>query len=78
MIIDVWSKDACPNCEQAKKLLVDSSIEYTEKKIGYGYSRDDLLAIVPNAKSVPQIIIDGSPIGGLPELKALLLQKNTV
>lgn len=69
----VWSKDACANCTSAKSLLESRGIVYEEKKIGYdGISRDDLLAAVPDARSVPQIFINGDHIGGYQELKAVL------
>jgi len=68
MKAEVWSKDNCSYCEQAKKLLSSKNIEYVEKKIGYGYTREDLLAVVPTARSVPQIFIDGNYVGGFEQL----------
>lgn len=65
----VWSKDVCPFCEQAKGLLKMKGIEFEEKKIGHGYTREDLLEAVPAARTVPQIFIDGQLIGGFTELK---------
>jgi glutaredoxin len=69
----VWSKDACPYCVQAKTLLEQKGIEYEEKKIGEGYSKEDLLEAVPTARTVPQIFLDGELVGGFTELRAKLL-----
>jgi len=69
----VWSKDACPYCVQAKTLLEQKGIEFEEKKIGEGYTREDLLEAVPSARTVPQIFIDGELVGGFTELRAKLL-----
>ena len=68
----VWSKDHCPFCEQAKGLLKIKGIEFEEKKIGHGYTKEDLLEAVPNARTVPQIFIGEQLIGGFTELKAHL------
>ena len=51
----VWSKDACPFCDQAKALLRQKGIEFEEKKVGHGYTREQLLEAVPDARTVPQI-----------------------
>lgn len=72
MKVVIWSKYNCTFCEQAKSLLGQRSIQFEEKKIGDGYSKEELLEEVPNARTVPQIIIDGKLIGGFTELKAHL------
>ena len=68
----VWSKDNCPYCEQAKALLKMKGIEFEEKKIGDGYTTEELLEAVPGARTVPQIFIDEQLIGGFQELKTHL------
>ena len=65
----VWSKHMCPYCDQAKALLTLKGIAFEEKKIGSGYTREDLLEAVPTARTVPQIFIDEQLIGGFTELK---------
>ena len=65
----VWSKYHCPYCDQAKALLTQRGIEFEEKKIGDGYTKEELLEAVPNARTVPQIFLDGQLIGGFTELK---------
>lgn len=68
MKIIVWSKDNCPQCEQAKGLLKQKGVDYEERKIGHGWSKEDLLAAVPTARSVPQIFLGDECIGGYNEL----------
>jgi glutaredoxin 3 len=68
----VWSKYHCPYCDQTKALLTQRGIEFEEKKVGDGYSKEELLEAVPNARTVPQIFLDGELIGGFTELKAHL------
>jgi glutaredoxin len=65
----VWSKDNCAFCDQAKALLEQRNIPYEEKKIGYGYTREDLLEAVPTARTVPQIFVNNNHVGGFTELR---------
>lgn len=72
MTATVWSKPNCPYCDQAKALLTMKGIEFEEKKIGNGYTREDLLEAVPSARSVPQIFLGEELVGGFTELRARL------
>lgn len=65
----IWSKRDCPYCEQAKGILGLRGIEFEERKIGDGWSKEELLESVPTARTVPQIILDGQYIGGYKELE---------
>ena len=69
MKVVIWSKPDCPFCVRAKYQFDKASAEYVEKMIGFGgISKEDLLAVAPNARSVPQIFIDDELIGGYNEL----------
>ncbi len=70
----VWSKDQCPYCDQAKALLKQKGIAFEERKIGDGYTREELLEAIPTARTVPQIILNGELVGGFTELKAKLTE----
>ena len=65
----VWTKEYCPYCVNAKQLLEQKGIEYEERVIGNGWSKQQLLEEVPQAKTVPQIFLDGVLIGGYDDLK---------
>jgi glutaredoxin len=65
----VWSKYNCNQCEQAKALLTQRNISFEERKIGDGYTKEDLLEAVPDARTVPQIFIYNKLIGGFAELR---------
>jgi len=69
----VWSKDHCPYCVQAKNLLSQKGIEFEERKIGEGWTKEQLLEAVPDARTVPQIFLDGELVGGFTELRAKFL-----
>ena len=68
----VWSKPGCVFCEKAKNLLKNKGIEYEEKNIAQGHKIQDLLEMVPNARTMPQIWLDEEHIGGYFELEKKL------
>ena len=70
----VWSKYHCPYCDQAKALLKSKNIEFEERKIGDGFTKEDLLEAVPGARTVPQIFLDGKLVGGFTELRQHLTE----
>lgn len=71
----VWSKYQCPYCDQAKALLTQRGYAIEERKIGDGYTKEDLLEAVPSARTVPQIFINEELIGGFTELKKKLTEE---
>ena len=70
----VWSKYNCPYCDQAKALLKQRGIEFEERKIGDGWTKEDLLEAVPTARTVPQIFLNEELIGGFTELRQKLME----
>lgn len=70
----VWSKNQCPYCDQAKSLLKMKGIDYEERNINNGWDREDLLAAVPTARTVPQIFLGEEYVGGFTELKKKLTE----
>ena len=73
----VWSQTNCPACTEAKRLLDQQGLVIEERMLGInGYTKKDLIDLVPHARSVPQIFDDGEYVGGLQELKRKLLNDN--
>ena len=70
----VWSKYHCTFCDQAKALLESKGIPYEERKIGDGFTREELLEAVPTARTVPQIFLNDEYVGGFNELKTKLTE----
>ena len=69
MVAVIWSKNNCVWCDRAKDVLTAQSIPYQEKNIDTNATREQLMEAVPNARSIPQIFIDGVYIGGFLELQ---------
>ena len=64
----IWTKTTCQFCVEAKKELTLRGIEYEERNIEKNWTKAQLLEMVPNARTVPQIFIDNVYIGGYTEL----------
>lgn len=70
--VEIYTKFACPYCVRAKQLLDSKGVPYTEYDITMGGAkRDEMVARVPGAQTVPQILINDTPIGGSDDLRAL-------
>jgi len=65
----IWTKSTCPYCIMAKKLLKSKNIPFIEHDLLKNATMKDLLKVVPNAKTVPQIFLNGKYIGGYTDLK---------
>lgn len=65
----IWSRYNCTFCDQAKELLKLKGFEIEERKIGDGWSKEELLEAVPTARAVPQIFIEDKLVGGFNDLQ---------
>jgi len=74
----VWSKFNCQHCDQAKALLDQQGIEFEERRIGDGWTKEQLLESVPAARSVPQIFVDDQLVGGFTELQKYIKENVNV
>jgi glutaredoxin 3 len=70
--ITMYTKDNCPNCESAKRLLESKSLKYADVDIEVGDRLKNFLAEFPDAKQMPQIFINDQRVGGLTGLHAAL------
>ena len=68
MKVVVWTRDLCQYCVRAKYQLTQHGIEFEERKIGDNWTKEELLKDIPNARTIPQIVVDGKIIGGYTEL----------
>ena len=70
--IDIYTKFACPFCVRAKHLLQKKGVEFNEYDITMGGpKREEMMERAPNARTVPQIFIGDTHVGGSDGLAAL-------
>ena len=70
----IYTRDNCPNCEIAKRILSAASIEYIDVDITLGNRLQNFLAEYPDARQMPQIFINDQRVGGVEGLKVALRQ----
>ena len=70
--IDIYTKFGCGFCYRAKRLLDEKGAEYEEFDITMGGpKRAEMLERAPGARTVPQMFIGDTHVGGSDELAAL-------
>ena len=70
--IEIYTKFTCPYCVRAKQLLSKKNLEYTEYDVTMNTAtRQEMVERAPGARTVPQIFIGGTAIGGSDDLAAL-------
>jgi len=73
--IVVYSKSACPQCDQAKMLLKSRSLAFDEIKIDDEAERLAFYAKCgPSVRQMPQVFINDQRVGGVAGLQAALAQ----
>lgn len=70
--IVIYTKFGCGFCYRAKRLLDQKGVAYTEHDVTMGGAkRDEMMARAPTARTVPQIFIGDTHVGGSDDLHAL-------
>lgn len=67
----MYGTATCPYCAAARTLLDRKSVEYTEISVANDSDKRARMEKLSGGRTVPQIIIDGEPIGGFDELYEL-------
>lgn len=71
MQIKMYTKEYCSFCHAAKNLLAKRGLKYEEISVFRDVESEKLMRELTGGTTVPQIIIDGKPIGGYTELVEL-------
>lgn len=69
--IVIYTTTECPYCVNAKQLLTQKGLAYTEVNIETDTMKRDEMIKLSGRRSVPQIFINDKPIGGFDALSAL-------
>jgi len=65
---EIWTRTNCPACTNAKRFLDSKNIKWTEKKLNSQANQKKFAMKTRGAKTVPQIFIGGTLIGGFDSL----------
>ena len=74
-MVILYSRTSCPYCTRAKTLLESMGVQYQERLLGRDFTRDQLLEMVPAAKTYPVVMVNGSFIGGFEDLHQKLVEE---
>jgi glutaredoxin 3 len=69
--VQVYSKKNCAFCVRAKSLLDRKGVKYEEIDAEGNDALRTWLAEASGQKTVPQIFVDGRPLGGFTDIDAL-------
>jgi glutaredoxin 3 len=69
--VQVYSKQQCAYCVRAKALLQKKGVAYEEIDVEHDDAKRTWLVEASGQRTVPQIFVDGRPLGGYSELDAL-------
>ena len=63
-LVEIWGRPGCSYCERAKQICKKFGLNYIYHQLDEDFTREELLERFPDAKTYPQIIVDGEYIGG--------------
>jgi len=69
--VTIFTTMVCPFCVRAKKLLEHKGVAYEEVDVTRDAVLREKMVAESGRRTVPQIFIDGKPVGGYQELQAL-------
>jgi GrxC family glutaredoxin len=67
----IYTTNYCPFCTRAKALLRSKQVDFEEIDVTRDESLRDEVTRLSGRKTVPQIFIDGKPVGGFDDIKGL-------
>jgi glutaredoxin 3 len=68
--ITVYTTEPCPYCTKVKRLLGARGVEFTEVNLSKDAAGRTELAARTGMMSFPQVIVDGTLIGGFTDVQA--------
>ncbi len=69
--IEIYTKDWCPYCDRAKALLKSKGLAYGEIDVTQNRDHEQEMIQRSERRSVPQIFIKGTAVGGFDDLAAI-------
>ncbi len=66
--VAIFTRDGCPFCESAKRMLREAGYDYAEVPLSHTV-RSKVVGAVAKAQTVPQVFVNGELIGGSEQLE---------
>ena len=78
MNFTVYSKDGCPYCSKVVEVLKLTGLKHVVYKLGEHFDRDAFYGQFGEGSTFPQVVIDGTNLGGCTETVQYLKEKKLV
>lgn len=72
--IKIYGKPGCFYCDEAKKLCSINGLSYDWNDINEGDNKKEMFVLYPEAKTVPQIFVNGKHVGGFDNFKEYVIE----
>ena len=70
--VTIYTTSLCPYCRMAKQLLARKGAEFEEIDVGHDSARrEEMVALSGGRRTVPQIFVGDTHVGGCDDLHAL-------
>ena len=67
-MIEIWSKPQCPFCDAAVQICETKDLEFKKYMLDEDFNREEFTEKFPNARTFPQIIVDGELVVAIKNL----------
>ena len=74
----VYSKDGCPYCSKVVEVLELTGLKHVVYKLDEDFNKDAFYGQFGQGSTFPQVVIDGTNLGGCTETVQYLKEKNIV
>ena len=71
-MITIYGATWCVYCMKAKELVEEKGLEYEFKNVDFEDFREEFKKLFPEARTIPQIIMNDKHVGGYDEMSSLL------
>jgi len=78
MKFSVYSKDGCPYCTKIVQVFELSNLQFEVYKLGIDYQKDEFYSKFGNGSTFPQVIFNGTNIGGCSDTVKYLKENNLI
>ena len=78
MNFTVYSKDGCPFCTKVVQVLDLAKLNHVVYKLGEHFNRDAFYGQFGNGSTFPQVVLNGTNIGGCTETVQYLKENKLV
>ena len=72
----VYTRPGCPYCTQVKQVLSLKGLAFTEQVLDRNFSRGEFYRKFGNGSTFPQVVMDGTNLGGCTDTVKYLKENN--